>query len=237
MISVQDISFHYPNHDALFSGVTFTVSRGEAVAIVGPNGSGKTTLLRILAGAMSPSSGKLSISEMGRVILVPTNMDHFLLPWYSVERNLAFFNHRRTMQPSARGDDYRALIGAFFPTLARGGLSREVYKLSSGEKAIVGYACAMEARPDLLILDELFGNLSLTLLSELMNHIRSHLTSGLSVVFTSHAPEVVRTLARKTIALIGRLAIAMLSLAWHVSPAFGGCFPASIRHMCHPRSM
>lgn len=193
---VKNVSFRFPNQGVLFSDISFTVAAGEAVAIVGPNGSGKTTLLRIIARALNPSpGGTVEYSQECRLVFVPTHMEHFLLPWYSVKKNLAFFN-RRQMSTTALD-----LIRSFFPELAQDGLSREVFKLSMGEKAIVGYACALEANPNLLLLDELFGNLSSAFLPMLMADIRLRLQNGLSIVFTSHDPDVVRELANKTVAL------------------------------------
>lgn len=192
---VKNVSFRFPNQDALFSDISFTVAAGEAVAIVGPNGSGKTTLLRIVAGAVAPYSGSVEHSHTCRLVFVPTHMEHFLLPWYSVKKNLAFFNRSRM---SLNALD---LIRSFFPELAQDGLSREVFKLSTGEKAIVGYACALEANPNLLLLDELFGNLSSVFLPMLMADIRLRLQNGLSIIFTSHDPDIVRELANKTVTL------------------------------------
>ena len=200
-VSLRNVSYRYPNHDALFTGITFDISHGEAVAVVGVNGSGKTTLLEILAGARRPSSGIVSPGENCRTVLLPTNMDHFLLPWYSVDRNLTFFAAGQRRQGNGGREAALALIGTFFPKLVATNLSREVYKLSTGEKAVVGYACAMEADPDLLVLDELFGNLSASFLPKLIGEIHGRLAAGLSLVFTSHDPDVVKALGKRKIAL------------------------------------
>lgn len=200
-VSVDNISFGYPNHNVLFSGVTFTVARGQAAAVVGTNGSGKTTLLRIIAGAMPPCVGRVTLDSRTRVMLLPTNMDHFLLPWYSVRKNMAFFKNQQAAPSNGDRRGELGLINDFFPDFAEQALSREVYKLSTGEKAIIGYACAMETKPDLLVLDELFGNLSAALRPILIQEIRSRLAGGLSIVFTSHDSGVIDALADKTITL------------------------------------
>ncbi len=59
MLFASDISKSYPS-GALFSGVTFGVTGGDRIALIGANGSGKTTLLDILAGEMEPETGNVS---------------------------------------------------------------------------------------------------------------------------------------------------------------------------------
>ncbi len=200
-VTLKDVAFSYPGHEILFSKVTFSLEMGEAVAIIGPNGSGKSTLLKILAGAESPVEGKMSLPKTCRVVLLPTDIDHFLLPWYSVERNVAFF--RRNHQPPLElaQDTGLCLIANFFPHLADSQRVRKVYKLSSGEKAIAAYACALAASPHLLLLDKLFGNLDACLVPKLVEKIEERLKKGLSVAFTSHDAEVVSALATKRVYL------------------------------------
>ena len=59
MLFASDISKSYPN-GALFSGITFGVTEGDRIALIGANGSGKTTLLDILAGEIEPETGNVS---------------------------------------------------------------------------------------------------------------------------------------------------------------------------------
>ncbi|MEM2794045.1 MAG: ABC transporter ATP-binding protein, partial [Candidatus Methanomethylicia archaeon] len=57
MLRVENVCFKYPGGVEVLKNVSFTASRGEVVAVVGPNGSGKTTLLMIAAGLLEPSKG------------------------------------------------------------------------------------------------------------------------------------------------------------------------------------
>ena len=61
MIILQNISYIHPNRDLLFSSINLTVNRYQKIAMAGNNGAGKSTLLNIIAGALQPSGGHLSV--------------------------------------------------------------------------------------------------------------------------------------------------------------------------------
>ena len=58
-IIISDISYHYFNQHSLFESVSFSVSQGEKVSLIGNNGVGKSTLLKLLAGELVSSSGNI----------------------------------------------------------------------------------------------------------------------------------------------------------------------------------
>lgn len=61
MIKAEELCFSYDKQ--ILKNISFEISSGEFVGIIGPNGSGKTTLLRILSGYLQPESGKVSIND------------------------------------------------------------------------------------------------------------------------------------------------------------------------------
>jgi ATPase subunit of ABC transporter with duplicated ATPase domains len=71
-ISVANLAYAHPGGDLLFSDVSFRVSPGQHVGLVGFNGVGKTTLLRILAGELRPDDGEVSVG--GRFGYMPQNV-------------------------------------------------------------------------------------------------------------------------------------------------------------------
>src|SRR6476469_6256959 len=71
VLSLSAVSFTWPDGSPVFSGLDLQVPRGRS-ALVGDNGTGKSTLLRLAAGALTPSSG--SVSVRGRLGHLPQDL-------------------------------------------------------------------------------------------------------------------------------------------------------------------
>jgi sulfonate transport system ATP-binding protein len=135
--------------------IAFTVAAGAFVSIVGPSGCGKTTLLRCVAGLDTDYRGSIRIS--GRPIHGPgldrgvVFQEPRLLPWMTVEQNVAFACEGRADQTRVR--ELLALVSL---EKAR---RRWPKQLSGGMSQRVALARAMVNLPELLLLDEPFGAL------------------------------------------------------------------------------
>ncbi|MBR0797933.1 ABC transporter ATP-binding protein [Bradyrhizobium jicamae] len=135
--------------------VSFTVGAGEVVAIVGPSGCGKSTLLQVLGGLLRPSKGAAELrGALPADSLNPLTFvfqDFALLPWSTVEENVAFPLLHTPLGAAER----RAVID---DALRRTGLTdfRAAYpkQLSGGMRQRVGIARALAVRPAILLMDE-----------------------------------------------------------------------------------
>ena len=76
-IHVQSITYMHPDKDVLFSNVSFTISKGKKVALIGNNGSGKSTLMRLITKELLPSEGQIICPD------IP----------YSIPQHFGQFNH------------------------------------------------------------------------------------------------------------------------------------------------
>jgi len=176
LLKVEHLSKQVANLDAdsqepltILDDINFTISRGQAVGIVGPSGSGKSTLLGLLAGLDTPTSGTvfiahqdiLSLTEDDRAALRAKNMGFVfqsfqLLPTLTALENVLLpLEIIATEKPEQVAAD----------VLARVGLDKRArhypHQLSGGEQQRVAIARAFAPRPKILLADEPTGNLDL----------------------------------------------------------------------------
>jgi NitT/TauT family transport system ATP-binding protein len=141
-------------------GVRLDIEPGEFVSIVGPSGCGKTTLLRMVAGLLSPSSGKVLVGgveirqprpDVGLVF-----QQALLLPWFSVMRNVLLpvdVQGRRIADYEDRAAELIRMVGL-------GGFEKRLpSELSGGMQQRVALARALVHNPRILLMDEPFAAL------------------------------------------------------------------------------
>ena len=138
--------------------INLTISGGEFVCVVGGSGCGKTTLLRIIAGLERDYSGKVLLG--GSPVVGPgldrglVFQEHRLLPWLTVEENIAFgINDLPAAEKAEHVGHYVALVGL------KGFERSYPHQLSGGMAQRVAIARALAGHPRLMLLDEPFGAL------------------------------------------------------------------------------
>jgi nitrate/nitrite transport system ATP-binding protein len=162
-LKVEDLAKRYaPGAEPVFENVSFGIERGEFVCIIGHSGCGKTTILNVLAGLDTASSGNVFME--GREVAGPSLdrgvvfQGHALLPWLTVEKNIAFAVQSRwpdwqRAQIAAHALKAIELVGL------KGAEHKKPAELSGGMKQRVGIARAFAIEPKMLLLDEPFGAL------------------------------------------------------------------------------
>lgn len=199
------ISHRFGTLDVL-DDVSFEVAAGEVVVIVGPSGCGKSTLLSILGGLLLPSHGVAELRGAPPAgSLNPLTFvfqDFALLPWCTVEDNVAFPLEHTGLSPGER----RAVID---DALRRTGLTdfRSAYpkQLSGGMRQRVGIARALGVRPAILLMDEPLSALDSQTRELLMEDFVRLLADGaMGAVYVTHNLEEAVRLADRIVVLSRR---------------------------------
>ena len=170
------------------------MTAGELVCLLGPSGCGKSTLLRIVAGALEPDEGEVTVSgervdgpspDRGMLFQSP-----LLFPWLTTKKNVLFgplaqraggLHERDDPELAAEADDILRTVGlgAFgdaFP-----------HELSGGMRHRAAFARALITRPSLLLMDEPFGALDAitrTRMHEFLIEVREKYQTA--IIFVTH---------------------------------------------------
>lgn len=197
--------------------LSFTISSGECVAVLGRNGAGKTTLLESLALAHPPTSGSLSLFGCdvqtwtpreryfwrGRIGLVPQRTEFNLVVPLTVRQVLAtgLLGGRRLCGRLARGQ-WAALESLAQQCEIAHLLDRPYRSLSGGERQKVQIARALAQQPALLLLDEPTSHLDLTWQRRLIAMIETlSRDRGITVLMSTHHPHHLPASCRRVLLL------------------------------------
>ena len=170
--------------------VSFSAAGGELLALRGANGAGKTTLLRILAGALRPSLGEVTVagapvaSVEARRITGFLSHQSLLHPTLTVMENLEFFATLFSL-PRPRAAAVQALDQVNGGYLA----GRRVGELSQGMKQKAALARCLLHQPRLLLLDEPIASLDRTTVAEMRACLARLRDQGLTLILSSHQEE------------------------------------------------
>ena len=191
--SVESVAKEF-NRRVIFEGISFSLSRGESLAVTGRNGSGKSTLAKILCGLLTPTKGKIRLFLNEKEIPTADIHRHIGLvsPYitmyeeFSGLENLLTFAHIRNLGSAADGEPER-LLRQFGIYDRR---NDEVRTYSSGMKQRLKYAAAMLHHPEILILDEPTANLDEEGATTVRTLMRKQPGAGILIIATNDAKDL-----------------------------------------------
>ncbi len=173
VLILEEISKHFSSQ-TLFENVSFTLKRGERLAIIGKNGTGKTTLLKMINGLLEPDSGTIRLGS--KVAVGYYDQEHNVL-----NQEKTIFDEISDAYPDLTNTQIRNTLAAFLFT------GEDVFKrisdLSGGERGRVSLAKLMLSEANFLILDEPTNHLDIAskeILEEALNHYTG------TVLYVSH---------------------------------------------------
>ncbi len=208
LLEIQNLYYQYPSSEVhAVKDISFEVSRGEVVAIMGENGSGKTTLLNLIAGLLQPDVGQTTIDEIdvrrlklhqlaGRVGIVFQNPD-LLLQAETVCDEVEFGPKNLKL----KSDKLHTLVNRVLDQFRLTDIAEEApYSLSRGQRQRVAVAATFSLHPNIFLLDEPTTgqdaqHLQL-LMDELCNHIRQE---NRTLIFATHNIEITQKYADRVL--------------------------------------
>lgn len=189
MLEVRNIAFSYRNKPVL-RGVSFVVSPGETVSIVGENGAGKTTLLRVMATLAVPESGVVQIDGQD-ALMHPLRYRRQLgymqetPALYEGMTVKSYLTYRATLKGEPDKRIRRRVGEAAEMCLINEFMASPIRALSAGLKKRVALADALLLRPRLLLLDDFLAGLDRNM-RETAGSILSTVAAFSSVIVTGH---------------------------------------------------
>ncbi|WP_281491999.1 ABC-F family ATP-binding cassette domain-containing protein [Desulfosarcina cetonica] len=146
VLSVEDLSFAWGAGRPLFEALRFSILAGERICVVGKNGKGKTTLLKVLAGNLTPATGKITYNPQVEVgVFEQTNIQR-LVDSRTVEEEILY------AQPDVDRQKARNICGAMM--FEGDSALKKIGVLSGGEKSRVMLGQLLVTPVNLLMLDE-----------------------------------------------------------------------------------
>jgi putative ABC transport system ATP-binding protein len=203
-IEVENLTKSYGVSLKALDRVSFTVEKGEWMAVMGPSGSGKSTLLNILGGLDAPTSGRVVLEGQEVSLLSGNALARFraekigfvfqqfhLVPYLTAVENVMLAQYFHSLS------DEREAAGALGRVGMRDRLQHLPAQLSGGEQQRVCVARALINQPGVILADEPTGNLDEVNETLVMGLFTQLHREGHTIVLVTHDPEIGRMAERR----------------------------------------
>jgi len=217
VLEVDQVTKVYPSEPPVTAlrDVSFTVGRGELVAVVGPSGSGKSTLLQLMGSLDRPTTGTVRVtgldvaglSDRELAALRATHIGFVFQQFFLAERQTALDN-------VADGLLYAAVPLAerraqALDALALVGLAERPHacptQLSGGQRQRVAIARALVGQPAIVLADEPTGNLDQAVGQAIIGLFHQLHRAGVTIVVITHDHAIASGMSRRIVMLDGRI--------------------------------
>ena len=173
--------------------ISFSMNRGDSVALIGLNGCGKSTLLKTIAGVLKPTKGSVKVyGSIAPLIELGAGFDHDLTAEENIYLNGAILGYgRQEMQKH-----YEDIVE--FSEL-RDFMNVPIKNFSSGMLARLAFSIATIGNPDLLIVDEVLSVGDFRFQEKCERRIQNMMKEDTSILFVSHSIEQVKKICNKIV--------------------------------------
>lgn len=205
IIEAKNLNYVYPDGKQALKNISFKITHGEAVGIVGLNGAGKSTLLMQMNGALLPTGGEISIGEVvvqkstlpvirRHVGYIFQNPDDQLF-MSTVYDDVAFGPRNYKL---SENDVEKRVISALETVGIVHLQNRPPYRLSEGEKRAAAIAAVLAMSPDILVMDEPSSSLDPSSRRRLIKLLHSF---GHTRIIASHDLDMILEICPRTIVI------------------------------------
>ncbi|NIR66440.1 MAG: ABC transporter ATP-binding protein [candidate division Zixibacteria bacterium] len=203
IISAENLSMRFGLR-GVFKDISFRLNFPSSLAVTGPNGSGKSTLLKIIAGLLTPTSGKIRMEsdsnevkgEEQKKLMAMVSPEMNFYDELTGAENLEFF-----MKASGFRMTSEEIEGALNNVGLRGRGDDYLKGYSSGMRMRLKYALAILKKPEIMLVDEPSTNLDIQGRNVVYDLMRMHQQNGILIFATNEDDEI--SIANKRIDLAG----------------------------------
>jgi len=184
IIELIHVSKQFQQHRAV-NDISFTVKRGEAIAILGANGAGKTTTILLMLGLLQPTNGTVRLFQSDPKVK-------------EVREKIGSMLQETSVMDSLKVKEIIPLVQSYYPhplssdqLLSITGLSKQEWnkrteKLSGGQKRRLHFAIALAGNPELIFLDEPTVGMDINARKAFWKTVEELKSQGKTIIFTTH---------------------------------------------------
>lgn len=188
--------------------IDVTIESGEFFTLLGPSGCGKSTTLRMIAGFVTPTTGRILFGDRDITDTPPNKrgtgmvfQNYALFPHYDVAQNVAYGLVTRKVPKAERAERVAAALAAVG---LEGYADRRIDQLSGGQQQRVALARALVISPSVLLLDEPLSNLDAKLRVQMRTSVsKLQKRLGTTTVYVTHDQTEAMTLGDRVVVLRG----------------------------------
>jgi lipopolysaccharide transport system ATP-binding protein len=175
--------------------INFELRSGDAMGIVGINGCGKTTLMRIIAGLIKPTTGRVIVrGRLAPLLALGAGFNPVLTGRENIIANM-----------SVLGLTYEEIMDRFDSVVEFSeigyAIDAPVQTYSSGMVARLGFACAINTQPDILLLDEVLAVGDMNFRRKCLERLFEMRSTGMSLIMVHHSPGILLSIAETALYL------------------------------------
>ena len=177
--------------------INLEIKKGEVLGIVGVNGAGKSTLLKIIAGVLTPTSGRITVNgKLNAILELSSGLKPERTGRENIKLNLQINGIEKDVEKITQEIIEFADIGEH--------IDQSVKTYSSGMKARLGFGLATSTDPDILIVDEVLAVGDILFRRKCYGRIEKLFKDGKTVIFVSHSAQSVIEFCSRAILLYDR---------------------------------